>query len=280
MIKKQNEIDISMFLISSGIIIFLLASYFFLQKNLNEERIAIEKEAELQELSFKLADASDYLTSEVRKFAVTLNPKHLRNYWEEINVTKTRENVINRLKDLETPQNEFDLLNIAKNNSDDLVNTETRAMKLLLKVYEVPEDQMEPTIKDYQLTYDDENLSFNDKVNLAREILYDQDYEENKLKILTPIKDFQEKMITRIHNETVECRRKTNTSRNILLFGIFIVSVYLIYLAWFMLFRITVPLKNYIFSLNDDDIDSNSQLQSSKAIELIKNITASINRNT
>ncbi len=144
------------------------------------------------------------------------------------------------MKDLETPQNEFDLLNIAKNNSDDLVNTETRAMKLLLKVYEVPEDQMEPTIKDYQLTYDDENLSFNDKVNLAREILYDQDYEENKLKILTPIKDFQEKMIARIHNETVECRRKTNISRNILLFGIFIVSIYLIYLAWFMLFRITI----------------------------------------
>lgn len=280
MLKKQNQIDISMFLISSILILFLLLSFYFLNKNIKEERLAIEKEAELQDISFKLAEASDYLTSEVRKFAVTLNPKHLRNYWTEINVEKTRENVINRLKELDTPQDEFELLNIAKNNSDDLVNTETRAMKLLLRVYEVPEKQMEPTIKNYQLTFDDENLSFNDKVNLAREILYDHNYEENKLKIMQPIKEFQEKMIARIHNETVYARKKTNQAKNILIIGVIIVAGYLIYVAWFMLFRISVPLKNYLLSLDDENVDSNSVLKSSNAIDLIKKISTSIDKNT
>lgn len=279
MIKKQNIFDISMFLISTVLILFVAISYYFVHININEERNAIEKEAELQELSYDLAYTSNYLTSEVRKFSVTLDPKHLRNYWKEINVTKTREHVITRLQELNTPLNEFDLLNTAKNNSDDLVNTEVRAMKLILRVYEVPDNQMEAAVREYQLTTEDENLSFNEKVNLARELLYNKTYEDNKKKIMDPIAEFDKTMINRVGMETEAARKKTNNARLVLILSIVLLSLYLIYLAWFMLYKVSIPLKRYVLSKKENnDIDGN--LTDSKAISLLKELQESIQKNT
>lgn len=278
--KKQSYLDISMFILTSGIILFLAVSYLSLRNNINKERYAVEKEAELQELSYKLAEASDYLTGEVRKLTVTLNPLHLRNYWTEINVSKSREKVIARLQELKIPQAEFDLLNSAKNHSDDLVNTETRAMKLILRVYEVPEEQMEPAIRDYQLTNDEEKLSFNQKVNLAREILYDNDYEDTKKKIMDPIQEFGKTMRARIQEDTREAQGKTNIAGKILLFAILGAALYLIYLAWFMLYKVSIPLKNYLLSLEEEGKEADANLRNSQATDLIKQVLTSIKKNT
>ena len=280
MIKRQNQLDISMFLISSALILFASISYYFVYSNINEERAAIEKEAELQELSFKLANASNFLTAEVRKFTVTLDPVHMRNYWTEINVTKTREKVITRLKELDTPIDEFDLLNTAKNNSDDLINTETRAMKLILRVYEVPEDQMEPSIRDYQLTNEDENLSYDEKVNLARELLYNHNYEKNKRKIMEPIGKYDQKMTNRIHEDTLITRRNTNFSRTILFVAILSVVGYLLYIIWFMLYRISIPLKNYLISLKEHEENENPEMIRDKTVGFITELQSLIRKRT
>ena len=103
MIHKQKKFEIALLLGLSGILLLLSLSCSWMCGNIRSERQASEKEAELEALSFRLANASDYLTSEVRKLAVTLDPIHLRNYWTEINVTQTREKVISRLKELNIP---------------------------------------------------------------------------------------------------------------------------------------------------------------------------------
>jgi hypothetical protein len=257
-----------MFLISALLIVFAVSSYFVVHSKISAERNAIAKEAELQKLGFALSNASKHLTSEVRKFAVTLDPIHLRNYWTEVNVAKTREKVISRLRELDTPSPEFDLLNTAKNNSDDLMNTEARSMKLILEVYEVPEDQMEPALKDYQLSEEDNQLSFSDKVNLARSILYDSEYEKNKNSILIPIQEFNGKMTQRINLETLNARNNTDLSMAILIAAIISLTIYLIYLAWFMLYRVSIPLKTYLMSTEEGQVGEEEEKE--KALKFIK----------
>ncbi|UFJ39355.1 hypothetical protein LOK74_14900 [Brevibacillus humidisoli] len=51
---------------------------------------------------------------------------HFDNYWREVNETKTRERVIQQLRELNTPEEELALVEQAKQQSDDLVRLERK----------------------------------------------------------------------------------------------------------------------------------------------------------
>ncbi|MCW3102340.1 MAG: multi-sensor hybrid histidine kinase [Bacteroidetes bacterium] len=269
MIRKQKTFETALFLALGFTIVLLSSTCYSVWTKINDERLANAKEVDLTDLSRQLAEASDYLTSEVRKFAVTLNPAHLRNYWTEINVTCTREKVISRLQDLKIPADELNLLKTAKDNSDGLVNIETRAMKLILKVYEVPEDQMDSRLRIFRLTNDDNILSNNKKVNTAREILYNTKYEAEKMKILMPITQFRKKMSKRIHDETLNAQEHTGNSFTLLVIAAVCAMAYMVFLTRFMFVTIFFPLKAYVLQQENQE-NAEEALFSSKLNVILK----------
>lgn len=242
--------------------------------SLEEERRILDQKVEAKELGFTLAMASDYLTAEVRKFTITLNPVHLRNYWREVNVVKRRESVIKRLEHLKAPKEEFDLINQAKNNSDALVNTEILAQRLILEVYDVPEAQMEPQIRDYQLTQEDRELSPNQKVNKAREILYNSQYDADKELIMAPIRKFQRSMEDRINAEMETTRERTDRFNMLSSFWMFLLTFLIFIFVYNVIQRIGTPLKDLEAQLKENvrtvEVSKNS-------VAAITNITAMIN---
>src|SRR5688500_3047763 len=62
---------------------------------------------EQKALSAELAAASEFLTTEVREFAVTTDDEHLHQYWKEIDETKTRDRVVARLERLGVSEREL-----------------------------------------------------------------------------------------------------------------------------------------------------------------------------
>ena len=56
---------------------------------IDRENTAQSNRGELSDLGQELADASDYLTDEARKFSVTGDIEHLYNYWYEVYEEKT-----------------------------------------------------------------------------------------------------------------------------------------------------------------------------------------------
>jgi len=137
------------------------------------EQNAERRRTEFKQLGIDLADASDYLTDEARKFAVTRKIVHLERYWEEINVTRTRDKVISRLQELDSPKEELELLAKAKKYSDALVETERRSMRLVLEALGVDESDMVPEVASFKLSEGDQRLSREDKLLKAIEIMYD-----------------------------------------------------------------------------------------------------------
>src|SRR5262245_57009805 len=83
---------------------------------------AAERQAQFKQDGLTLAAASDYLTDEARRYAVTADDRFLEAYWDQINVTRRRDHVLADLKQLGATQEEFDLLNLAKQNSDALAD--------------------------------------------------------------------------------------------------------------------------------------------------------------
>ena len=144
-----------------------------LNESENAESLAKKRQAEFKQLGIDLADASDYLTNEVRYYVQFGERVHYDNYWREVRETRTRDRVVQRLTELGARRAEIELIELAKRNSDALIAIEEAAMAA------VGEGE-----------YD-----------TARHLVFDQKYVEHKKSIMRPISSFQKVMNSRAARE-------------------------------------------------------------------------------
>ncbi len=222
-----------------------------MNSSIKAELTAENRRTEFKQLGNDLANASDYLTEEARKFAVTKDITHLNKYWEEINITKTRDNVISRLGELNSPPAEKELLAEAKRHSDDLVKTERNSMRLVLEGLGEPEVNMVPEVASYHLTGQEEQLTIEEKFARARDIMFDAQYDADKVSIMSPIAKFQNVMNARLEAELEVAREGTRRAAILqaVLAGIIIGAVALLIRILFS--QINFPIKNYTEFLKD-----------------------------
>ena len=136
---------------------------------------------ELQEASDSLMKASDYLTDEAQCYTVLGKREHLDNYFTEAEVTCRRDKAIETMEK-RLPDSEALLsLKNAMSESLDLMNREYYAMTLVLMAQgdkDVPE-----AMKDVVISAEDLSLSSEDKMELARVMMHDDDYYDQKNRI-------------------------------------------------------------------------------------------------
>lgn len=227
-----------------------------MNSSIRAEQNAEKRRTEFKQLGIDLADASDYLTDEARKFAVTRKIIHLQRYWEEINVTKTRDKVISRLQELNSPKEELELLAKAKKYSDALVDTERRSMRLVMEALGAKESDMVPEVAAFKLSDEDQSLSTEDKLLKAIEIMYDARYDSDKKNIMDPIAKFQNIMNLRLESELEAARRGTAraTALQIILAIVIIVAIAILIRILFT--QVTYPIRDYTLKLKDFSFDN------------------------
>ncbi len=250
---KQSTINIIAVMAFLLIALLLGSSVYFAGIAIQEEHQAVAHQSEFKQLGIDLADASDYLTDEARKFAVTGQLKHLQNYWHEIEVTKTRDEVLTRLKELKAPSEEFDQINLAKHNSDALVATETRAMRLMLEAQRISKSSMHPAVAAWQLSVEDSQLSPEDKRNVARKIMFDAQYEADKRIIMEPIAQFQNLMNARAARQVEQAKNKTHRATTVLVIMVFLILIGIGLILWAFQTQLSRPIAQYISELRERD---------------------------
>ncbi len=250
MVIKQSTINIVVSIAFLIMALLLVGGVYYLNQAILEEEQAIAEQTEFKQLGINLADASDYLTDETRKFAVTGNIKYLQNYWREIEVTKTRDNILISLKTLKAPQQELDLIALAKQNSDALVATETRSMRLVLEYLAIPKDKMHPIIAAWQLNSTDQNLTSEQKMQTAREIMFDNNYYADKHIIMEPIAKFQQLMNNRAKLEVQIHKQKTKMATIILFILSGLITLGMITVLWIFRVYLSIPIDGYIKTLH------------------------------
>lgn len=227
-----------------------------MNSSIKAEQNAEKRRTEFKQLGINLADASDYLTDEARKFAVTNNIKHLNRYWEEINVTRTRDKVISRLQELESPKEELELLAEAKKYSDALVETERRSMRLVMEALGEKESNMIPEIASFQLSDEDKKLSRDEKLLKAIEIMNDAQYDADKKNIMDPIAKFQGIMNKRLEAELELARKGTARATALQVVLAFIIILAIGILIRILFTQVTFPIKKYTLMLRDFSFDN------------------------
>ncbi len=231
-------------------------SVYYLKQANTEYHEAIARQIEFKQLELNLSDASDYLTAEARKFAVTNDIKHLHRYWQEINVTRTRDNVLKRLKVLNASQQEFDLLDLAKQNSDALVATETRSMRLVLEVLDYEEDAMPISVAIWQLTSEDKRLSDEAKLRVARDIMFDKKYHDDKDLIMNPIAKFQKLSMHNANQALKIAEQENETAEMILLILAILIPLGMAGILWILRIKVSLPINNYTQTLHKHETEN------------------------
>ncbi len=256
MIIKQSTINMIAAMAFFTVSLVLGGSVYFLNNAIHEQKNAIARQAQFKQLGIDLADASDYLTDEARKFAVTGDMKHLKNYWNEIEITKTRDNVLTSLKALNAPQKELDQLALAKQNSDALVATETRTMRLVLEALNIPQSSMHPPIAAWKFSSEDKALKAEEKMKVARDIMFDAQYHADKSIIMGPIAEFQKMMNARAAHEAQTAQHKTQTMILLLIGLVILIPMGIGTVLWFFQSQLSMPIAGYIKALQKNDAEN------------------------
>lgn len=146
-------------------------------KTTTDQYIACENAAK------KLQDGSDYLTEQVRLYAMTGERQYMDLYFEEATVTKRRETALDTLKRYFDETETFGSLKAALNCSMELMNTEYYSMRLVAEATGVDENTWPHEITGVTLSQADQNLSSEEKREKAQQLVCDNTYQEARTEI-------------------------------------------------------------------------------------------------
>ncbi|MEO7126517.1 MAG: hypothetical protein ABI382_05960 [Nakamurella sp.] len=99
---------------------------------------AVTQQSESLTAAAAVQDSSKFLPNTIHAYTATCDSTWLDAYWKEVNVDQTQLKALDKLKALGTPDAEIALVNEAHAKSYDLINRETRAMRLVLDAEKAP----------------------------------------------------------------------------------------------------------------------------------------------
>lgn len=256
---SQKTINIIISIALCFIVFLFINSFTYMRFSIQAEQETEKRKTQYQSIGSMLSIASDYLTEEVRKFAVTKDLQHINNYWNEVKVEKNREKVIEKLASLNLTKAEGRLLNLAKDYSDLLMDSEIKSMRLVLDTMNINEENLPQEVREYKLNVVDEGLSNEEKLEKARMLILGEEYTINKKIITSAVDSFNKTMNNRLEEELNKNREGTKNALNtqIVLLFISLALVCLVLIISYVFF--IFPIQNYTKRLkqrnfNNDDV--------------------------
>ena len=148
---------------------------------------ASRQNMELQNAAHELMNASDYLTEQVQRFAVDGDVRFMYQYFSEAFDSKRREEAVAKMDMGEKTKQAFLDLQQALNSSVELMDTEYYAMRLVIEAKgytEYPE-----VLAQVKLDPKDQELSPDEKMKRAMELVHNDEYYRHKAQIRTQMQE-------------------------------------------------------------------------------------------
>ena len=146
-------------------------------RSYREHSEAIENYFSCQNAANEMSSASDMLTSEVRLFVTTQDPRHLDHYFEELNVTKRRDKAMDILESHLVDTTAQNHLNQAFTSSNDLAKREMYAMKLVLEATGTTPPASAAELDNVTLLAKDVTRDAESKIDLANNMVFGSEYQ-------------------------------------------------------------------------------------------------------
>lgn len=158
-------------------------------KKYNVLRTSIQEYIDCEAAARKLQEGSDNLTTQVRLAVSTGEQQYVDAYFEEEDVIQNRECAVEELKNLHGEPDAVIPLQEALDTSVALQQTEYRAMRLVEEALNIPQDRWPEEIRQVELSAYEQKLSNQAKLDRARALVIDLDYENAKSVISKDVQD-------------------------------------------------------------------------------------------
>ena len=159
-----------------------------------EQYIACENAAK------QLQDGSDYLTEQVRLYAMNGQREYMDLYFEEAEVTRRRETALESLQEYFDGTSVFAALQSAMECSEKLMQTEYYSMRLTAQAQGEEESTWPESIQTTKLADEDEKLSKEEKLQKAQEIVCDDEYQDVRTEITRNVTECMNGLIEQTRN--------------------------------------------------------------------------------
>jgi methyl-accepting chemotaxis protein len=205
---------------AGGVVLLTVATFggVLFNRSANQEvEEAVADRLASNEAARQVSASSAGLTNAIRRYSIIMDPRDLDAYWTEVLETKSQAAAVARLEELGTPQSELDLIKEASANSGNLIETETRAFRLLLELPAANGADMPAPVAEFDLSAADAALSDDAKLALARDLVFNAEYMAEVRKIMKPIEDFQEQLAARVNARVAGAQEDAHLAGNLLL---------------------------------------------------------------
>lgn len=208
-------------------------------------RSAMQDYIACEQAAQELQQGSDTLTKQVRLAAATGEQTYIDAYFEEANVTRTREKALEDLVELDSSSEALSALRDALSASVDLMQTEYYAMRLIEESTDTPSSAWPEEIKAVNLSAEDAALSPADKLSKAQALIIGLDYENAKDIIAADVQTAVSSLSEKINNRQNRAADIfTDVFRKIIL-CVLLFAVMMLLICLIMRFWIVRPLLDY-----------------------------------
>ncbi|MBR0385742.1 MAG: sensor domain-containing diguanylate cyclase [Erysipelotrichaceae bacterium] len=196
---KSKHLSILLIVTTIFFTVDLMVISFLCSQTYQKLNEVINYHMELQQDVYNLQDGSDYLTEQVRLFVVTDNRLYFDNFYNEVNVTRRRNNALDSIANIIDDQEVLNSLEQALQYSNELLKIEEKAMRLEIESKEMVIEDFMPPLSDVSLEEHEMNLSNAEKGELARDLVFNEEYVAKKHRIYDSIQSAMDSVLENVN---------------------------------------------------------------------------------
>ncbi len=168
---------------------------FYVLENTTEQYMQCENSVK------KFREGLDTLTTQVRLYVMTGEKKYLDSYFQEKNVIRSRENAVDELKELFPETESIKNIETAYRASGVLMSKDFYAMRLVADAQEMQLAAMPKEVAEVTLSSEEQALSSQEKMELASDIVSNDEYQKAKIRVYTNVNYCMDDLITNTQNK-------------------------------------------------------------------------------
>ena len=249
-IRTANFFMIGM---SCVLYILLLAATIHVSARYKDVHLSMDDYIACERNGALLREGSAYLTEQVRLYTVTADPQYMEDYFQEVQVARRREQALEALGESHSEETAYSYLVSALERSNELVEQEIQAMRLVLEASGGLE-RAPVQVREVQLPAEDEGLPPEELLARARELVFGPDYQAAKEGIEGDLERSLSSIHTSTHQRMLTSTREleeTMSRQRLLISALFIETI----VTFIMIILLIVkPLQIYVKCIREDKL--------------------------
>ena len=190
---------------SMGITVAIAVLYSFIvvqsEKEFHILETTTQQYIECEQAARQLRDGSEYLTEQVRMYAMTGNTEYMDNYFEEVNVTRRREEALEEIRKYYDGTDTIDALEKALDYSNRLMETEIYSMRLISEVHGLDQSEWPEELLAVEESAEDQRLNRGARLTKGRNMVSDTQYDTMRTEINSDIKACTDSVLSVTHKK-------------------------------------------------------------------------------